>query len=609
MNELNLPPTHTRGETLRLAGVVIILAVVLGTATISGGGCAATERSPDPSLDSPTTETIARASAESIGNEMADPPAKQPSVGGIPLFADWPKNAKPDAVLVLSGQSYGYLQPCGCSRPQFGGIERRAHFLQSLRDKGWPVAGVDLGDVFPDKGLTEQSLLKYKTMMNGLREMGYVAVGLGKTDFAAPGGVDRLIGEYALQKEQPPFILAGNTLGVVNGKQVPREERFPMPPDARRPLVGLVEIADVGGIPVGLVGVVGKSLGEELAKAKSDPSVVIAPEVPVIQQALAALAKDPRKPQLNVLLYQGTAEEAAKLAPAVPQFQVILCQAGDPEPPQFPTPANGGKTLIVEIGHKGRFIGVLGVFKKAGGGYDLKYQLVPLGEDQITPGTDAEAFKANPTLKLLQDYAETIKARDFLGKVKQVPHPNQIREPKLNLTYIGSAKCQSCHQGESAKWSGTKHSHAMEALDKVAKRPSLRYLDPECVVCHTVGFGYNTGYTNAKDTPQLAHVGCESCHGPGSGHASDPRNANLLAMQSPWRAQPGDKLPAVAVMRKLAEVNLIDRNREEQKLPASELRAINSVSAMCMKCHDPENDPHFNIYKYWPQIYHPKPAP
>jgi hypothetical protein len=149
----------------------------------------------------------------------------------------------------------------------------------------------------------------------------------------------------------------------------------------------------------------------------------------------------------------------------------------------------------------------------------------------------------------------------------------------------------------------------LQALEKIADRPSLRNLDPECVVCHTVGFGYNTGYKNASKTPHLSHVGCESCHGPGSGHAADPREPKLLALLSPWRVNPGDQLPPIAVMKKLAEVNLVDRNAEEQKLPRNQLAAINAVSAMCMKCHDMDNDPHFNIYKYWPKIYHPRPKP
>ena len=57
-------------------------------------------------------------------------------------------------------------------------------FIKSLRDKGWPVAGFDLGDLYPAKvAVPEQGLLRYKTAMNALREMGYVAVGVGKTEF------------------------------------------------------------------------------------------------------------------------------------------------------------------------------------------------------------------------------------------------------------------------------------------------------------------------------------------------------------------------------------------------------------------------------------------
>src|SRR5947209_14191611 len=60
------------------------------------------------------------------------------------LFAGW---AKPQVALLLSGQMHGYLQPCGCSEPQYGGLARRYNFLQSLKDRGWPVVLVDLGDL------------------------------------------------------------------------------------------------------------------------------------------------------------------------------------------------------------------------------------------------------------------------------------------------------------------------------------------------------------------------------------------------------------------------------------------------------------------------------
>src|SRR5262249_32731323 len=60
------------------------------------------------------------------------------------LFQGW---TRPDFVIVLSGQQYGYLLPCGCSRPQKGGLERRYNLIQLLEKRGWPVVSVDLGDV------------------------------------------------------------------------------------------------------------------------------------------------------------------------------------------------------------------------------------------------------------------------------------------------------------------------------------------------------------------------------------------------------------------------------------------------------------------------------
>src|SRR5690242_12636009 len=73
--------------------------------------------------------------------------APEAKVEAPPLFETWPKDRKPDLVIVLSGQMYGYLQKCGCSHPQKGGLERRYNFIQSLKARGWEVIGVDLGDL------------------------------------------------------------------------------------------------------------------------------------------------------------------------------------------------------------------------------------------------------------------------------------------------------------------------------------------------------------------------------------------------------------------------------------------------------------------------------
>ncbi|VTT98401.1 Probable cytochrome c-554 OS=Planctomyces maris DSM 8797 GN=PM8797T_17674 PE=4 SV=1: Cytochrome_C554 [Gemmataceae bacterium] len=576
-----------KGLAVRVLGALALGGVTLGIAALGACGWSRTPSAgtaPDPAADA----------------------GKEPTIDGRPLFADWPKGQKPEVAIVLTGQTFGFLQPCGCSRPQMGGLERRAVFLNSLKAKGWSVVGFDLGDLYPHKSaIDDQARLKYKFTMDALREMDYVAVGVGKTDFAA--GIDKLLGEYAVQKEQAPYLLAGNLMGMANDKPQPREERYPPPPGSKRPMVGLAELANVGGATVGVVGVVGKSLAEEVKK--EDPSVTFADNGAILKGAVAALDAQEKKPLVNVLLYQGTSTEAGLLAAAWPQFQIVLCQADDPEPPQFPATANGGRTLIVQVGHKGRYVGVVGVFKKAGGGLDLRYQLVPLTEDFLTPGKEDEARKANFVLPLLETYSETVRDRKFLVRVPKAPHPAQIQMPKMNLSFVGSEKCQNCHQAQFAKWKETPHSHALDALEKIAKRPSQRNFDGECVQCHVVGLHYKTGYEDQKATPHLAHVGCESCHGPGSGHMTNKDNAGLQLLQIPWAQKAGDRLPALDVIKKIGALPSIDRGKVPLK--PQESLIINRVSAMCAKCHDHDNDPNFDFFVYWPKVAHtfPKDAP
>ena len=584
MTERGTQPAANRGPEWRLVGGIGLVVLLAGLA-IGGASGFCWHSAPD-------------------GNTADPPDGKEPlGPGGQPLFAGW---AKPDAALVLSGQTFGFLQPCGCSKPQLGGLERRANFIDGLKAKGWTVAGADLGDLYPSKTVVgEQAMMKYVAMMHALRDMGYVAVGVGRAEYAA--GLLKVTGEYALQKDQPPYTLAGNVVGVttVNGNKVPvpRETYFPASPGGTRPIVGLAEVAEVNGVPVGVVSVTGPSLAKEVVKL--DSTIDFESNKAVLAAAVAALRDHPKKPAVNVLLYAGTVEEAKKVAADWPQFGVVLCQAEDPEPPQFPeyvTHADGRKTMVVQVGHKGRYVGVVGVFKKAGG-VELKYQLVPLGEEYVT-ANDPAAEKANKVLPLLEKYAAQVKDRDLLREAvkKAVPHAAQVQYPNLNLTFVGSAKCLGCHAGEHAKWAASPHSHALEALEKKATRPGLRNFDAECVVCHTVGFGYKTGYESERKTPELKHVGCESCHGPGSGHVSAPMNADMLKLLSPWKPDKGDKLPEPATMKKLADLNPAERG--QVVIPAAQQRVINGVSQACMKCHDGENDPHFDLFKYWPKVNH-----
>lgn len=597
MTDRNLHPV---GSAPRAVGPrLLAIAVGMTSALAATGFWAMTGRGPSPNE-----------AGEPVGGAVVSA-APAPTVGGVPLFSQWPKE-RPEVALVLTGQTYGYLSPCGCSRPQKGGLERRANFMDLLRQRGWPVVGLDLGDLSPQKGLPQQAKLKYRTAMKALGEMGYAAVGVGEHDFRH--SFYNLLGDYALQfPDKRPIVLAANLVTITTKPDGSVEQIFPraqaFPGAGKRPMVEAVEVVSAKDHPtVAVVGVIGPEVGEEVRKLDKQFAYTKLGEA--IADALKRADAQPVKPALRVLLFAGNLERAKEVAQKFPQFQLVVCQSEESEPPQFPTVANQGRTLIVQVGQKGQNVGVVGAFRGKSG-LELKYQLVPIGEEYLTP-TDpdprknAEIEQNHKVLRLLQEYAEEVKKQNLLAVARARPlqHAAQLRHPAEKLTYVGATRCAQCHAAEYAVWSESKHSHATEALEKYAVRPSLRQFDPECVSCHVTGFDYVGGYENETASAFLTGNQCENCHGPGSGHASDPTNTKFYPDLMPWRAAapPGTKLPDKAFLEEMARMKKLERGAVA--IPPAQQQMINTVSLMCMKCHDSENDPHFDFYEYFPKIYH-----
>jgi cytochrome c2 len=84
-------------------------------------------------------------------------------------------------------------------------------------------------------------------------------------------------------------------------------------------------------------------------------------------------------------------------------------------------------------------------------------------------------------------------------------------------TFVGSKACKTCHQGEKngkiyESWMDSKHANAMSVLDSAKGETK----DPKCLKCHTTGYGAGGFGEKGMEAIELAGVGCESCHGPGS---------------------------------------------------------------------------------------------
>lgn len=501
-----------------------------------------------------------------------------------PLFPNLPPAS---CYIMLSGQMLGYLQPCGCARPQLGGLERRFELVLRLIKMGPAVSAADLGDLAPHQS-GAQARAKYEVAVRSLATMPYAALGMGMTEFEMT--LDEALG--AAQNYVPPHVLMANL-------KVP-EDRFPdqfrrwtvsephTPADGAAALgrvaasvlapslpSGVVTALASGRPRIGYVGLVGASM---IAVAqKKDAALEFTPPADVVPLALAELAR--QGAAVRVLLFQGNSTEAQALHAAHPgAFHVILARADGDIAPRLPTrleTAGQQPTLLINVGHKGKSTGIVYV-RIVGNAPELHYQMVDLVEDLELPD-----HQTNPARDMMRDYVRSVYQNRYLTQTPPKPHPHQSLPDMAAARFVGAAKCQECHPGAHRVWTGSKHSHAYQALvdygrptTELIRRGEVplkigRQHDPECAICHVTGFGFQGGFIDAEQTPHLLGNQCENCHGPASLHVDHPKDPKYFR---PLRLSIGSK-------------------ETEQK---------------CRSCHDADNDPHFDLEKYWPKVKHPR---
>jgi len=86
---------------------------------------------------------------------------------------------------------------------------------------------------------------------------------------------------------------------------------------------------------------------------------------------------------------------------------------------------------------------------------------------------------------------------------------------------------------------------------------STRAVDESCLACHVTGFRTEGGFIDVAATPDLVHVGCESCHGGARDH----------------------------LRNNLARYGKVEIDT-------------------CLSCHDVANSPDFDYYTYLPRVTH-----
>jgi hypothetical protein len=447
------------------------------------------------------------------------------------IFSDW---EKPQATIVFSGMLDGFIEPCGCAGldNQKGGLSRRHSLIREIQSKGWPAISLDLGGMVQRAG--PQAAIKYQRLIAAHQILGYEAIGLGAHDIKLPTEI--LLAQLP-QDKPSPFVTA-NVVSIF---------------DDDFGLTARFRVIDTGGLRIGVTQVLGEEYGDDLQNPDfqyQPPSEALPP---VIKQLKA------EKCDLLILLANASVAEARTMAEEFTTFDfVVVAGDSDPPPPQ-PEISKDTSTRLIELGHKGMYVGVLGIYEKPQ--RHFLYQRVPL---------DGRFSGSQEMVAMMAAYQDQLKEQGLAGLgIRAIGHPS-------GQQFVGSEACEECHTEEYAVWEDTSHAHAMETLLQL---PIPRSFDPECISCHVTGwepqehYPFASGYESMAKTPHLAGVGCENCHGGGAKH--------------------------VAAENELSDEAELEQRRVEMRLTLEQAK-----NHACANCHDLDNSPSFEFDKYWSEVEH-----
>lgn len=240
---------------------------------------------------------------------------------------------------------------------------------------------------------------------------------------------------------------------------------------------------------------------------------------------ISAYPEEGRKDGINILLTDRPVSEAG----LIKGWDVIIVASGDIV--EEPLKLDG--TVLLAGYPRGKKTGMLTLAGTGGGG------VVTAGHTWLSFGPDVR-----------EDAQVRAVITEYDAKVSGLL--KSAEKPAAGDAYTGVSGCAACHQPYEESWKKTRHASAFDSLVHAGKAH-----DPECIVCHSVGFGEKGGFFTLETTPALANVQCEECHGQGREHAED-------------------------YTKPMKRVN----------------------ETVCLKCHTGENSPDFDFPVYFKKIIH-----
>jgi len=462
------------------------------------------------------------------------------------------------AVLFVAADLRGYVAPCGCSENMRGGIARAAEQLAQARKSGAPALFVEGGDSLFGPGPLKDAQVpqeerKARAIAQAFQQMGLSVRARGELDDARGEAFRKSLQLPELAPGEAKVVDAGGAkLGVAAGATP--EELLQAAKKARdsgaafvlglyhRPVAEAQRLAADPALQADLL----VATHSDGADAADNGKLLQGGGVPVAQ------LQDKGQMLLRVdLAFEGggarfeplrSAQEVEKEAASL-QDRIALLNVQVNEPGIDPA-LHAMKQKKVEelVARRAALLATPPPPMQGKNAFSLRF--VPL---------DA-ALPMDPPVKATVDAYDRDVSKLNLEWARA--HGQDCPEPTADAPgFTGTARCAECHDTSMAVYRQTKHARAYTTLVEAGKQYHLN-----CVGCHVTGAYQPGGVCRVDKIEGREHVGCESCHGPGSAHADDPTVKNIV------------------------------RKPDQQT---------------CVGCHNHENSPHFDFAKYLPQVLGP----
>jgi hypothetical protein len=369
--------------------------------------------------------------------------------------------------VVVSGDTAGWIVPCGCTSNQSGGLPRRATYLAGLAGQSELIVA-DAGGA--PGGKSSYDRLKFEAVLQGELAMGLAAHNIGAAEAAL--GPDYLRKVAALLRV--PFL----TTNVVR--------------DDGQPLAEPLRIVPAGGRNVALLGVLSPKFAAAGLRITSPREAI-----------LRTLRQAAGRYDAAIVLAYVPEEELQPLAEGLPEVDAVV---GGPTG-QPVAPRRVGPALVLSATRQGKFLARIDV-PPVDSKVPWSGEIIELNDQFADDGQQ---------LANVAKFRQELGRRDFTAAETSFAVSLPTNVPQ-GFAVAGNKSCRECHAEESKIWAESRHAEAWNSLKEHGAQ-----VDPDCQRCHTTGYGLPGGFVSIGRSPARVDVGCENCHGPSRAHVIDPK--------------------------------------------------------------------------------------